>query len=90
MTDNHLIHRNMKRLIFTAVMVIAYLYIYAAPENFTVKSPAWTNLAACDNVIVHKSPSASSPKLVYNFDKMVHMNPYTSARWISGRPTGGD
>lgn len=71
-------------------MAIACLYLQAAPDNFTVRPTAWTKLAVGNDVIIHKSPSTSSPTLVYNFDKMVYMNPYSSTRWTSMRPSSDE
>lgn len=71
-------------------MLIAFLYVQAAPENFTVKPTAWKRIAVGKDVILHKTPSTSSQKLIYNFDEMVYMNPYSSARWTSGRPSDNE
>lgn len=75
----------MKRSLFTFALMMIYIGINAAPDNFTVKRPAWSKLAGGDQVIIHKSPSSYSPKLVYNWETMVYMNPYTSAKWSSSR-----
>ena len=83
----------MKRFTIVIMSIIACVCMNGAPDNFTVKAPSWTKVAwnpSEEGAIIYKTPSDHAPRLVYNWAKMVYMNPYSTSKWTTARLTDGE